>query len=250
MLQIFGLAARAFTGFFASATRHCELSEQWAVDSGRLAVLAITFKSVRREMEIVRKRSSEEVKLRCGVRGVGLGVRRDSEKAQRGVSLLEEPGPRERAVAIFEVLLLSVLGNYKPLGREQGGEAPAEERQCGLVGPGRVVGRVEEDQIEGNVGAHAAEDRLDAPGVDGDTGGDAKVGEILAQDGQGHRTSLDKIDLRRAAAVRFKPDRTRTGKEIEEADAHNPRGQDIEQGLAQPVAGGPGGEAGRSLKPS
>lgn len=199
-----------------------------------------------------RKKLHEEAGPGLGSRVWDLGCYRDGIKTEGRVSLFKKPGTLEGGVAVFEFLFLSVLGDDESRRRKQVGERAAEHGKRGFVCFGRVVRWVEEDQVEGRIGAQAAQNGLYAAGVDGDAGGDSKVGEILAQNRQRGRTSLDKVDLRCAAAVRLKPNCARAGEEIEKAETLwrmlEARCEHIEEGLAQAVAGGPRGQARRSLK--
>jgi hypothetical protein len=94
----------------------------------------------------------------------------------------------------------------------------------------------------------AAQKRTHAAAMNAESGSNSQPGKVGAQDAERRRRALDKLHPGCPTAERLDSHRARSGIQIQKGRASNPRRQYIEEGLAQTVAGGPGGQPRRGLK--
>ena len=158
-----------------------------------------------------------------------------------------------------------VFGDDEGLGGEEvGGAGAAEEIEGGGVFDGGVVGRVEEDEVEGEVGVRREDDTRGRRGdggageaveggggaalFDGDAADDAERGEVGAEGAEGDGAALGEEDVGGAAAEGLDADGAGAAVEVGEAGVGDAGREDVEEGLAEAIAGGPGGVAGRGRR--
>ena len=120
----------------------------------------------------------------------------------------------------------------------------AEEAESLRVRVFIVVGRIEENEIESV--REFLEQRHGASGVDGAAGTYAQRGEIGVKGFEGGRGVFGEPDVACAAAEGFDADGSRAGVEVGEGGVGQAGSEDVEQGLAQAVAGRAGGGSGWS----
>ncbi len=169
----------------------------------------------------------------------------DAIEAQGGVALLQLAGAGKPAVTVGkgEVAAGSVFGDDQRFRMEAfGSGGAAQEAEALDVGFFVFIGRIEEDKIED--WCEFLQERHGASGIDGEARGNAKGGEIGVQGFEGGRRILGKPDVARAAAEGFDADSSGAGIKVGEGGAGHAGSEDVEQGLAQTVAGGAGGGAG------
>jgi len=106
---------------------------------------------------------------------------------------------------------------------------------------------IEEDEVDGVGELGELEETLEqgagAAVFKGEAGGDLEGGEVGAQRGEGGGGVLGEPDVGGAAAEGLDADCAGAGVEIEETAIGDARGEDVEEGLAEAVAGGAGGGA-------
>ncbi len=202
-----------------------------------------------------KKRAKNALFKNSNLRCWGFGGGGDGVEAEAGVALFERPGLRERAVAGAEGRLAAVFGDDQRTGGEDADAADAAQQVegVGVVGLG-LPGRVEVDEVEelgcagglGGLFGEAFEEGAGAALVDGHTAIDPKGFEVGAECGEGWVGALGEEDVGCAAAERLDADGAGAGVEVGEAAAVEARREDVEEGLAQAVAGGTrAGAAGR-----
>ena len=118
----------------------------------------------------------------------------------------------------------------------------AQEAKTLGVGVFVFVRRVEEDEVEGL--REFLQEWHYAPSVDRVATGDAERGEIGVQGFKRGRGVLGEPDVACAAAEGFNPYGSGAGVKVGKCGARQARREDVEQGLAQAVAGGAGGRSG------
>ncbi len=169
--------------------------------------------------------------------------------AQGRIALFDDSNAFEGAVAVFERLLAAMLGDDEGVGSERSSRSAAQQAQSGGVFGGSVVRGIEKNKaevLEWRCG-RAAKECACAGSVDAGLSGDAEAGEVGAENFESSRGALDKGDLRSAAAERLDADSTGARVEVEKDGAFYAGSKNVEEGLAQAVAGGAGGQArGRS----
>ena len=140
--------------------------------------------------------------------------------------------------------------NHHCLRRQQRSRLTTQQPQRRRVFLRRVVGRIKKHQVEGlwPIPSWLAQKGPHAAGLNAKPRPQSEPFQIAAQHGNRRRSALDEADMSSPTAQRLHPHRARTGVKIEERRALNARRQHIEKGLAQPVAGGPCGQPGRSLQ--
>jgi hypothetical protein len=158
----------------------------------------------------------------------------------------------EGSIAGGEWSFAGVLGDDEGIrGEELAASGAAEEVQGRFVLDLEVVGRVEEEDVDGagwglDGLAEAVEKGSGAAVFEGVALGDLEGREIRAEGGDGGGGLLGEPDVESAAADGLDADGAGAGVEIDEAAAFNTRGEDVEEGLAEAVAGGAGfGATGR-----
>ncbi len=128
---------------------------------------------------------------------------------------------------------------------EDGGGASAAQQSEGVgVLVGGFVGRVEKDEIEGVDGRSVEEAGEEGGGgalVNGDAGVDFERGEVGAEGGEGGGGAFDQMDMGGAAAMGLDPDGAGAGVKVGKAGAGDGWAEDVEEGLAEAIGGGPGG---------
>ncbi len=119
----------------------------------------------------------------------------------------------------------------------------AAQKAEGLgVGVFVFVRRVEEDEVDGL--REFLEERHYAPSVDRVASGDAKSGEVNVQGFEGGRGVFGEPDVACAAAKGFDPYGSGASVKVGKCGAGQAGRENVEQGLAQAVAGGAGGRSG------
>ena len=164
--------------------------------------------------------------------------------------MLEDACAGEGAVCLFETIFAAVFGDDDGAGREDCGRGASEKRECGGVFGVEIVGRVEKDNVEAGIWCGIAQKCGDCTSMDSEAGGDAEAGEIGAERGERGVGFLDEGDVGGAAAEGLNADGSGAGVEIEKARAGDLRSlgsrrKYVEEGLAEAVAGGARGKAGR-----
>ena len=163
--------------------------------------------------------------------------------------MFEEAGAGEGAIVRFEALLAAMFGDDERAGGEEGGGWGAELVEGRGVFFGGVVGGVEKDDVEdGRAGLELAEEGGGGAGVDGDARGEAQAGEIGAEDFEGGWSALDEGDAGGTAAESLDGDCAGAGIEVEEGHRGDAGCEDVEECLAEAVAGGAGRHACGGLK--
>ena len=176
------------------------------------------------------------------VERIGLRVR-DGVKRQGRVALFHEPGTVQGSEAIRKGGLAGVLGDDAGGGQEKVSTAgAAEQGEGGGVLVGGLGGRVKEDEVEAISGfGEPGQKGTGAAIVQGVAGGDPEGAQVLAQGGDGERSLFGEEDVGGSAGDGFDTDGAGSGVEVGEAGALDPGTEDVEEGLAEAVAGGAGG---------
>jgi len=135
-----------------------------------------------------------------------------------------------------------VFGDDECVWREHGGGACAtEEVQRRCVFAVGFPGRIEVDDIELTSGpGEVIEEGGDSAGLDGVAGGDAERVQVGTEGSESRGGLFGEPDVCRATTEGLDANRTRTRVEIDKAGSGQARGEDVEEGFAQTIAGGPG----------
>ncbi len=173
-------------------------------------------------------------------------------EAQCGIALLENAGAGEQAVAGVEWIFAAMLGDDDGSGSEKRGAWAAEQAEGERVLLRKGVGGIEKENAEPRrwiLTSKTAQKGCDAPFLHAHMASRyAESVEVLAKDGQGGGVLLDEGHGGGAAAEGLNADRSGAGIEIEKDGLSDvidcALGEHVEEGLAQPVGGGPGVEAG------
>ena len=136
-----------------------------------------------------------------------------------------------------------VLGDDEGVWGEElaAGGAAEEAEGLGVVGFA-LVGRVEEDDVDGDL--EFLQELGDAAIFQRVAAGDFEGGEVGAERLQGGCAVFCEPDAACATADGLDADGAGAAVEIDEITAGQARGDDVEEGLAESVAGGAGGGAG------
>lgn len=172
-----------------------------------------------------------------------LRVRRGrSVEAESGVALLEHPGPHELTEVAGERSAAGVFGDHPGVRGEEAGGICGYAVERGDVLRGRIVGRVEKDDVESRLrGGEVLERALHRTGFQAEVAGDAERGEIGANRCDRRWCLLDEGAVPSAAAECLKTDGAGSGIKISKAGTLDARREHVEEGLAQAIAGGSGG---------
>ncbi len=169
-------------------------------------------------------------------------------EADGGVALLVEARAGEATVAVGGLeAFAGVFGEDERVRGEdlRVGRASQEAERLGVVVLG-VVGRVEEDQVERVPELEKPlQERGGSAVFDAIAAGDLEVGQVGFEGFERRRSVLCEEDVRGAARDGFDADGTGSGEEVGEAAARDAGAEDVEEGLAEPVAGGAGVGSGR-----
>ena len=146
---------------------------------------------------------------------------------------------RERSVAFGEVEFFEVFGYYDGVGREEGVAFGAEQVQSRFVFCGFGVGRIEEDEVDFSVGCgETFEGGGCSPGFECVAAADSERGQIGADGAEGGLGVFDEDGFCGASAEGLYSHRSGASVEVEEYGAGDARGENVEEGFAEAVAGG------------
>ncbi len=148
----------------------------------------------------------------------------------------------EAAEAGGQLGLAAVLGDDAGArGEERFGAGAAKEGEGGGVLGGGNVGRVEEDEVKGiGAGEQAGDEGGYAAVIEGVAGGDVHGLEVLAKSGEGGAVAFGEEDVGGAAAEGLDADSSSAGVKVGESGAGKGWRENVEEGLAEAVAGGAG----------
>lgn len=156
----------------------------------------------------------------------------------------------EGSVAGSEGGLAAVFGDDEGVGGQEGSAADAaEEAEGGLVLVSGLVGWVEvHDVYTGGAGwggqfGEALEEGSGAAVFEGVAVGDVEGGEVGAEGSEGEVGVFGEPDVGCSAGDGLDAYGAGAGVEVDEAAAGDARGDDVEEGFAEAVAGGAGFEA-------
>ena len=140
--------------------------------------------------------------------------------------------------------LAGVFGYNDGVESQDDGVVMREEVEGGAVLVTGFVRRVEEDNVGGAfVLHHGVQQLADAAIFNGVATLQFERSYVRADGGGGFGFALGEPAELRATAESFNADRAGAGVEIGKFGACNPRGEDVEEGLPEPVASGTGFEA-------
>ena len=179
------------------------------------------------------------IRLRCG----------HAVKAQGGVTLLQLAGPDEATILLGKRKAAAgrMFGDDEGFGgKNPGSRRTAEKAEALAVGLLVLVGRIEEDEIEDL--REFLEQRHGASELERVVGRDAQGGEICMQRFEGGVCSFGKPHVACAAAERLDAYGSGAGVKVNKVGAGQARGKNVEEGLAEAVAGRTRGGSGRSSK--
>ncbi len=171
----------------------------------------------------------------------GLSLRNGVE-GDGGVALLVETGAGEASVAVGGLEALGgVFGEDEGVWREDGvvGGAAEETKGLGVVVFG-VVRWVEEDDVERGELGEALQQGGGSAVFEGVAGGNPEGGEIGSEGFERGWGFFREEDVGGSAREGFDADGTGAGEKIGEPAVGDARGEDVEEGFAEAVAGGAG----------
>jgi len=147
-------------------------------------------------------------------------------------------------VILVESAAPVVFGDDESIGREEGAAVAAEQAEGENVLVVGGVRRVEEDEAGGAAGFEEAGKRGgDAAWLEGVAAANAERGEVGANGAEGRLGLLDEDGFTGAAAEGLDADSAGAGIEIEKERAGDAGREDVEESLAEAVAGGADVEA-------
>ncbi len=176
------------------------------------------------------------------------GISDEGVEGEGSVALLAGAGLGEEAAAVGERFSAAVFGDDEGVGGEDGAAwLTAQEAEGGGILGVEVPGRIEEDEVErgGGVAQQLVEECGGAFGIDVESGCDFESGQVGSDGGDGGGGFFGEGDVGGAAAEGLDSDGAGAGVKIGEAAAGNAGRDDVEEGLAEAVAGGAGEVAAR-----
>ena len=164
-------------------------------------------------------------------------------EAQSDIALLQHTPARKRARALRQRCAAGVLGDDQRIRCEQVPRAIRHCLQRGCILRGGLIGWIEEDYIERQ---HDRRGFLQDPrhGTalhEKSAGFELQSTEIRANGSDGSRPSFDETAEGRTPAECLDAYRAGTGVQVGKTGPRQARPEDVEEGLTQPIAGGPRG---------
>lgn len=165
-----------------------------------------------------------------------------SKEAEGGIAVLQQARLLQRSIARGQLPLFTVFRDHQRIRSKHLTSAGAAQKiqRLGILRL-CLIGRIEKDQINRPVQlAQPLQQGADSARLQRKTAIDLQRGKIGTKRRQGGFSIFGKPDVLRSPAERFDADCASTGIEVDKPATIEARRKNIEEGLAEPVAGRPG----------